>query len=269
MTRHRHPQRSRNDRPHRIRSALPAVSLRAESGPTDLRRSADLRTFWLFAVLIGGRSLTASAEPDHRLALSVMQIHAYTGNGRTFFGSGVAVAPNRVATNCHVTRTARAIAVGKGLDRLTAVAQQADPLHDLCILEVPELGVPPVKIGSAARTAVGTTIDFYGYPRALGMAYSQGRIEALHPFEGGLIIETNADFTQGASGGGLFDQQGELVGLATFMPSRQGGHNYAIPADWIPSLLATASRRIEPMSGSPFWENPATLPAFLQVPRPH
>lgn len=211
----------------------------------------------------------AVAQIDHGLGLSVVQVHAYTDSGRMFFGSGVAVAPDRVATNCHVTRAAKAIMVSKGPERLPAVSQQADLTHDVCVLEVPGLKFPLAKLGSADRAAVGATIYFYGYPRALGMAFSQGRVEALHPFDGSLVIETTADFTQGASGGGLFNEDGQLIGLATFMPSHQQGHNYAIPADWISAVLRTAARPISPLSGSPFWENVESLPAFLKLPASH
>lgn len=208
----------------------------------------------------------ASAERDHPPGLSVMQVHARSEEGRVFFGSGVAVARNRVATNCHVTRAARAILVAKGPYRWGASAQHADPRHDLCILDVPGLGLPEANIGSAGRTSVGSTIYVYGYPRALGMAASRGRIEALHPFDRGLIIETSAAFAQGASGGGLFDERGRLVGLATFMSASGNGHNYAIPADWIPRLLRKQAQQIQPIGGSPFWENMTALPSFLKRP---
>lgn len=227
-----------------------------------------MRTICLVLVLTAGLTALSVtyAEVDHTPGLSVMQIQAYTDDRRMFFGSGVAVAPNRVATNCHVTRSARAIVVAKGPERLAAVAQQADPRHDLCILEVPGLRLPLANIGSTRRTLVGAALSLYGYPRALGMAFSRGRVEALHRFDDSLIIETSADFAQGASGGGLFDQRGRLVGLATFMPSRRSGHNFAIPADWIPQLLTTLGRHIEPIAGSPFWENKDAMPAFLKAP---
>lgn len=208
----------------------------------------------------------ASAELDHTLSLSVTQIHAYGQNGRMYFGSGVMVAPDRVATNCHVTRAANAVMVSKGPERLRAVAEQSDLAHDICILEVPGAQFPLARLGSAGQVSVGGTIYFYGFPRALGMAFSQGRVEALHPFDGSVVIETTADFTQGASGGGLFDDAGRLIGLATFMPASQHGHNYAIPVDWIPRVMSTAPHAIEPLTGSPFWEKGGSLPAFLKAP---
>ena len=97
-------------------------------------------------------------------------------------------------------------------------------------------------------------------------AIAHVEFEALHPFDGSVVIETTADFTQGASGGGLFDEAGRLIGLATFMPASQHGHNYAIPVDWIPRVMSTAPHGIGPRTGSPFWEKGGALPAFLKVP---
>lgn len=221
----------------------------------------------LMLLFTGGLAVhDVCAELDHTLGLSVTQIQAYGANGQMYFGSGVMVAPDRVATNCHVTRAASAVMVSKGPERLRAVAQQADLVHDLCVLEVPGARFPLARLGRAEQVLVGGTIYFYGYPRALGMAFSQGRVEALHPFDGSVVIETTADFTQGASGGGLFDDGGRLIGLATFMPANQHGHNYAIPVDWIPSVMSTAAHAIAPLTGSPFWEKGESLPAFLRVP---
>jgi serine protease Do len=208
------------------------------------------------------------ADVDHTLGLSVVQVHAYPGDMRTYFGSGVAIGHDRVATNCHVTRHAKAIAVAKGALRFKAVAQKTDSAHDLCVLEIPGLSVPGARIGSADRLHIGQTVFFYGFPRAMGMAYSEGRVEALHPFEGSVIVETSADFTSGASGGGLFNDAGELVGLATFLPVGHSMHTYAIPIDWLTKLAATSARAIAPFGGRTFWENVQGLPAFLRVPAP-
>jgi len=208
------------------------------------------------------------AEVDHRLSLSVVQIHAYPEGGPMFFGSGVAIGGDHVATNCHVTRLAHTIVVAKGPVRYRVTAQQADPRHDLCLLTVPGLPVPQAQLGSAADLSVGEEVYFYGFPRALGMSFSVGRVEGLHPFDGAPVIETSTDFVQGGSGGGLFSERGRLIGLATFLTAGKAGRNYAIPADWIPALSRTAANPIVPLSGASFWEDVNHLPGFLKRPDP-
>jgi serine protease Do len=207
----------------------------------------------------------ARAEVDHTVSLSVVQVRAYPGPGKVFFGSGVVIGPNQVVTNCHVTRAALNIAVSKGAMNYPAVSQQADTRHDLCLLNTSGLPFPTAHLGKAEQLSVGQPLYFYGYPHGIGLSFSKGSVLALHPFEGGRIIETSADFTFGASGGGFFDGNGRLVGLATFLSAGRGKY-YAIPSDWISSLNAREARKIEPLQGLTFWEDTAALPAFLRPP---
>ena len=224
------------------------------------------RVVLLLLGLSSGFGLPAIADVNHALGLSVVQVIAYPASGKVLFGSGVVVGADRVATNCHVTRYARAIVVSKGALRHAVASQQADPARDLCLLETPGMQIPAAHLGAAANLVVGEPLYLYGYPRALGIAFSKGRVEALHPYEGSLIIETSADFTLGASGGGMFDDKGQLVGLATFLTAGHAGHYYAIPVDWISALTKASARKIEPLGGVSFWENTPSLPAFLKAP---
>lgn len=225
-------------------------------------------------------SVSGAADVNHTLALSVVQIHAYPKDARAFVGSGVVLDHNLVATNCHVTRHANAIVIGKGALRYRAASQRADLKHDLCILEAPGIALPAASLGTTSGLSVGQRIYLYGYPRAIGIAFVEGRIEDLHPYDGGRIIETSAAFVQGASGSGIFDRDGRLVGLATFLAAGGKAGHYAIPADWIPAVIATPPQPIEPLSGALFWENTSALPEFLKrngglpsvpgvSPRPH
>jgi S1-C subfamily serine protease len=225
-----------------------------------------MRGFLVFGALVGlcGQSGAGWAEVNHAVSLSVVQIRAYPGSGKTAFGSGVVIGANQVVTNCHVTRYAHRIVVAKGAAQHSAISQKADPRHDLCLLTAAEMAFPTARIGTSRQLKVGEPLYFYGYPRGLGLSFSQGEVEALHPFEGGRVIETSASFTLGGSGGGLFDDQGELVGLATFLSAGRSGRHYAIPSEWISSVSARASRRIEPFSGQSFWEDPGALPGFLK-----
>lgn len=209
---------------------------------------------------------SADAEIDHTLSLSVVQIQAYPAGGRVSLGSGVVIAPGRVATNCHVTQRAKMVAVTKGGQHYQATGQRADVERDLCLLDTPDLQLPVAKLGRSSQLSVGETLYLYGYPRAIGMAFSLGRVQSLHAFKNSLIIETSADLTEGASGGGIFDDAGRLMGLATFFSAGHSGHNYAIPVDWIAGLSKKPVRMIEPLDGIPFWQDVTHLPKFLRAP---
>ena len=71
---------------------------------------------------------------------------------------------------------------------------------------------------------------------------------ALYPYRNGRVIQTTAAFRQGASGGGLFDRHGNLVGITTFF-KRNGAESsfFAIPVEWVDSLTATADSQPDPM----------------------
>lgn len=218
------------------------------------------------SLVLGVFSGDACADINHALSLSVVQIHAYTGTVSTSLGSGVVIGPGRVATNCHVTQRAKTVVISKGALRYEAVNLRADIKRDLCIVEAPDLQLPVAKLGRTARLALGETLYLYGFPRAIGIAFSQGQVESLHPYKNGLIIETSAGFSEGASGGGFFNNSGELIGLATFFSAGYQRHYYAIPSDWIGSLVKAAPRKIEPLEGAPFWQDIKKLPAFLRKP---
>lgn len=47
------------------------------------------------------------------LSLSVVKVIARDAAGKTYMGSGVIIAPGKVATNCHVTRNAEQIVLFK------------------------------------------------------------------------------------------------------------------------------------------------------------
>lgn len=221
----------------------------------------------LCLVALGLPLVIAAKEIDHTASFSVVQIRVSPGPGRVSYGSGVVVAPGKVATNCHVTREARHILVAKGSIQASVTAQAAEPRLDLCVLHAPGIPLPPARLSASGKLKPDDKLYFFGYPRALGMAYSEGKVKALHPYRGGQVIETNTDFTLGASGGGIFDHVGHLVGLATFLTPRHAGSNFAIPADWIASVLKRKPQAVEPLVNAlSFWEDKSAMPSFLKPP---
>jgi TonB family protein len=61
--------------------------------------------------------------------------------------------------------------------------------------------------------------------------------------EGRRVIQTTAAISPGSSGGGLFDEEGRLIGITTFTLRESQNLNFAHPADWIQELAVRVSRR--------------------------
>jgi len=138
------------------------------------------------------------------LSRSVVKIMAISPSGKQNMGSGVVIAHNKIATNCHVTRIARRAYIIKE-DRLYAVlAQAAIPELDVCILETAPVTLPIASLVTPDSIKIGVDITISGYPYALGIRTMPGSIIALHPFAEDAIIEINSGFIHGASGGGVF-----------------------------------------------------------------
>lgn len=52
------------------------------------------------------------------------------------------------------------------------------------------------------------------------------------------LIQTSAPISPGSSGGGLFDEQGRLIGLTTLGFMETGNLNFAVPINWLRDLPA-------------------------------
>jgi serine protease Do len=203
---------------------------------------------------------------------SVLQVEAQRERGGYSLGSGVVVAANQVVTNCHVTRDAQEIRVLQGGLRWRVTAQAVDLDHDLCLLQVPGLPAPTAQLGRTADLRLAQPVTALGYTGGIGMQYSAGEVIALHNLDGGRVVRSTNWFNSGASGGGLFDDAGRLVGILTFRLRGSSGHYFAAPAEWVQALLDRAAQvGHEPVMpfdthALPYWQKPAAAqPRFLRA----
>ena len=111
-----------------------------------------------------------------------------------------------------------------------------------------------------------TAIGFQGGERAVE---NRGSVAALYAYDDGQVIRTSAQFDFGSSGGGLFDQAGNLVGILAFKARAGDNLRFVLPTEWLSpaSKVASAFVRVIPTSkGAAFWEgSPNDRPAFLGV----
>ncbi len=226
-----------------------------------------------FAVLLWLASgSTGASQPDPatlvRLAGSVLRVEAPGEQGTLAVGSAVTVAPERVITNCHVTRRARVVYVIRGGVRWQAQEQASDIERDLCLLHVPGLISTPVPIGSALDLKVGQGVAALGFTGGAKLQRSSGDVLELHRHDGGRVIQSSTWFGSGASGGGLFDSAGALVGVLTSRLRGGQAHWFAAPVEWVRQLLEAPPAR--PPQADPdrlaYWQVPSLLqPRFLRA----
>ena len=235
------------------------------------RARATVFTGGLAALLYTTVAPSQSPNPAPFLALSasVVRVEVDRQGGGLSLGTGVTIAPSVVVTNCHVTREGTFARIS-GAGRLWDVtAQYADASHDLCFLRVPAWRGKPIVLGASDGLRSGQSVAALGFTGGTGISLRFGRVLALHSLDKGHVIESDTAFTSGASGGGLFDVTGALVGLLTFRLAGSNGNYYSLPVEWIGGHLPTEDQWTDlgPLRGPrPFWQSDAeSLPYFLRV----
>ena len=188
------------------------------------------------------RALTP-AELFAQVAPSVWRVQTLDADGLLLGqGSAVVVAPGLLVTNCHVLARARKVQVRRDGQTAATPARLAlwDVQRDLCQLAAAGLPAPFVALGSAGGAAVGQPAYAIGHPKGLDLTMSAGLVSSLRRNAAGqlVLLQTSAAISGGSSGGGLFNEAGELLGLTTIASVTGDAQNlnFAIPVDWIKDL---------------------------------
>jgi len=221
--------------------------------------------------------LFAFAQPNMpqllALNLSMVQVSVELPNGSTGTGtgSGVVVDEYHVATNCHVLANARGVSVAKYGAGHQPVALKADWKHDLCLLKFSKLPFPAVVLRDSASLQYEQEVFVISYPNDTNVPQpSYGSIKALYPYDGSVIVRSDAAFSLGSSGGALFDQESRLIGITTFKSPGRNAYYYSLPVEWIRQLIAAPELLDLTSTEAPFWSLPeAERPFFMQVVLPY
>jgi tetratricopeptide (TPR) repeat protein len=147
-------------------------------------------------------------------------------------GSGVVLPSGNIVTNYHVVKAGTRLAVGQKGRAVPASLQASNPKKDLALLLAPGLRATPARLGQASQLKVGEKVYAVGAPEGLELSLSEGIVSQLR---GGPppIIQTTVAISPGSSGGGLFNDLGELVGITTFYLRGGQSLNFALPVEWI------------------------------------
>jgi hypothetical protein len=137
---------------------------------------------------------------------------------------------------------------------------------DVAILKIEGQDLPTVRIGDSDQMQLGGTVYVAGYPGVvLGHAYlnpqsvletsfTRGQVSSLKlDVKGSKVIQLDAAITWGNSGGPVFNDAGEVIGMATFISISEGqnpqaiqGFNFAVPSNVVREFVRAAGVVTEP-----------------------
>jgi tetratricopeptide (TPR) repeat protein len=176
----------------------------------------------------------SAEEVFRQVSPSVLIVEAIDRAGSVVaFGSGIAIAPDRIITNKHVSDEGLNIQVRQGRNTWKASIARQNPEQDLCELWVEGLKASAATLRSSSTLTVGERVYAVGSPRGLELTITGGIISGIRQINQDRIIQTDASISPGSSGGGLFDASGRLVGITTFSLAAAQNLNFAVPVDWL------------------------------------
>ena len=156
-------------------------------------------------------------------------------------GSGVIIQENGyIVTNCHVVEGASDITVRlKNGESYPAKLIGSDSQTDLAVIKIEAEGLKVSPMGNSSALQVGEEAIAIGNPLGeLGGTVTNGIVSALDREitvgnETMTLLQTNAAISPGNSGGGLYNNKGELIGIvvAKASGSNAEGLGFAIPID--------------------------------------
>lgn len=226
-----------------------------------------------FIALISAQSFAAEdfTSLTYRLKASVVKVHVATKSGGHGVGTGVVVAKDLVATNCHVIANAIGVKITKFGESYAPDAVKADWAHDLCILRFQYLELPAVILGDSENLKLEQAIFSIGFPGGPPKPQStQGKIKALYNMDDSHIVRTDASFVMGASGSPVFDAEGKLIAISTFKSPGHGAYFYNLPVKWVKALIDAPETTSLNSEITPFWDAPEPArPFFMRVVLPY
>ena len=196
----------------------------------------------LLSVAFTAYAKTAS-EVYEQAARSTVVVENIDAQGEAqSMGSGVVLPDGDVVTNCHVVKGFIRLKVRSGSKEHPATLRYSDWDRDVCSLSAPGLSAPAVVVGNSKTLKVGAKVYAIGAPKGLSLTLSDGIVSSLRPVDGGHYIQTTAAISPGSSGGGLFDENGALVGLTTFYLAEGQNLNFAVPVEWVKDLAQRSTK---------------------------
>lgn len=173
---------------------------------------------------------------------SLVQVISFNANKiPTSVGMGFYVREDLVATTYHTVQDAHALSLQNVGDKditFSARVKAYSVELDLALIETTRKSTP-IPLNSQNVPNVGDGVVVLGNPRWEASSATTGSIRTAEATDDGVLYVSTALVSPGSSGGPVFDQSGQLLGLARFAVQGAKPVTYIMPA----SLIAAVEKR--------------------------
>jgi S1-C subfamily serine protease len=178
-------------------------------------------------------------------------------------GSGVMVAPDRILTNCHVVAgnaMSGLIVINSATHERAKVDKYAklEDDEDICVLSAPGAPAYIAEWGRSESLDPGAPTHTVSFPGNEGLTWSSGTLIRREIPLGMEVLVTSNYCRPGVSGGPLFDDKGQLIGITSAGRVFRGGGGECM------SLTAETAKKVlykpmVPIGLAPTQYDPAML----------
>ncbi len=205
-------------------------------------------------------------------------------------GSGAVInADGTIITNWHVVKGYKTVGVvfrppsGTPLSEdmvVFADVVKISESQDLAMLKLqgPMNGGSVLTLGTMDNVDIGNEVHAVGHPQGESWTYTRGYVSQIrndYQWDIGLgvthhgqIIQTQTPINPGNSGGPLFDDDGKVIGINSFVNLESQGLNYALSVDEVGKFLSTQVANTPSQPTQPGLPSQPSQPAVPQPAQP-
>lgn len=208
-------------------------------------RSRRLILFWLTVqaipgYLFSGQTLSP-ADIMEKYGKAVVLISGIKNSEEIGLGSGFIVKGDGViVTNYHVIAGAYpAIVKTKNGDIYEDISViDFNERYDIAIIKIKGFDLPTVILGNSNTVKIGERVVVIGNPHGLENTISDGLLSQIrNSGEGYSLHQISSPISAGSSGSPVFNQRGEVIGIATLSDTDGQNLNFSVPINYARGLV--------------------------------
>jgi len=176
---------------------------------------------------------------------TVVTVNVLRQDGKTASATGFVISPQGyIATAAHTLDKAKLVNLtfsnGAISEEARVVAVSKNPRIDLAILQVSVNYLPSVTFRNSNTVQAGQQIAVIGSPKRLQNSITNGLVSQLRNVENVTLFQISAPISPSSSGSPVFNEAGEVVGIAVSSLEEQNVQNinFALPSNYLLQMMS-------------------------------